>query len=602
MDTKYKALFSEFSPVSKAEWIEKATADLKGADFNKKLVWKTLNDLEFQPFYHPNDSLEYLANTGKNTEEIINYRSVTVTQAQKANKAALQAIKQGITGIVFSVKSKLVVADLLQGINLNKVAVSFNLETDATQFAADFFDYVAHNIDDNQKLRGYFNLNIITDYVTKGTLVSEKFKVLCYLIKQALPYPNYKAVTVSGTPFINAGSNQVQEVAYTLNALVYMIEQCLDNDIDAEPFFNNLNVQLGIGSEYFIEIAKFRACNSLLTSIAKTYGIGNLKHTVTAQTATWSTSVTDAHTNMLRATTQAMSAILGNVHGVIIDAYDTAFKDTTDFSNRIAGNITTILKEESYFGKVANPTDGAYYIEQASTAIAKNALELFKSIETQGGFYSAFHTGIIQNQIAEIRQHKIKLISQRRLTMVGVNKYPNLMEKVLANTLSSGVEENSKWLTPRRATLEIEAVRRVTEAMVEATKQRPIVELTSFGNLTMRKARAAFAYDFLGVSGFDIWSEKSYTTVTQAAKDSANSASHVVVICSSDQDYDTSALEFVKTFRALNKDKVLLLAGYPVTLIDNLNQAGLNGCIHIKSDIVQTISAIQKQVQKQLNL
>ena len=292
-----------------------------------------------------------------------------------------------------------------------------------------------------------------------------------------------------------------------------------------------------------------------------------------------------------------MSAILGNVDGVLIDAYDKEFNNPSDFSSRIAGNISTILKEESYFGKVSNPVDGSYYIEEVTIKIAEKALELFKEIEIKGGFYTAFESEIIQQQIAEIRQEKIKLISQRRLQMVGVNKYPNLMETVDSKLLSSGSVANSKVLTPRRAAIEIEAIRKTTEALVAKTNMRPIVELASFGNLTMRKARAAFAYDFIGVSGYTVLQEKSYATAIEAAQSSAKSNSHVVVICSSDQDYDEYAVVFVKAFRALNTDKVLLLAGAPANLSE-LTEVGLDGCVNMKSDVIVTLSNIQKKIQK----
>ena len=180
-------------------------------------------------------------------------------------------------------------------------------------------------------------------------------------------------------------------------------------------------------------------------------------------------------------------------------------------------------------------------------------MELFKAIETAGGFYAAFENETIQQQIADIRLQKLKLISQRRLPMVGVNKYPNLMESVASDLLSRGAEDNPKLLTPRRASLEIESMRRKTEELVAQTKVRPIVQLASYGNLTMRKARAAFAYDFIGVSGFDVHQEESFESAAVAATESAKSNSHVVVICSSDQDYDETALDFIKAFRAITQ-------------------------------------------------
>lgn len=172
------------------------------------------------------------------------------------------------------------------------------------------------------------------------------------------------------------------------------------------------------------------------------------------------------------------------------------------------------------------------------------------------------------------------------------------METVDSSLLSSGQEESSKLLRPRRASLEIEAIRKTTEELVKKTGKRPVVELASFGNLTMRKARAAFAYDFIGVSGFNVEQEKSFASAEEAAEQSAKSDSEVVVICSSDQDYDGNALTYVKAFRAINSEKVLLLAGNPTNIIDELTQAGLDGCVNIKSDIITTLSMIQNKIQK----
>ncbi len=601
MNSNNKALFSEFKPTTKPQWIEKANIDLKGADFNRKLVWKNLNGLDFQPFYTAQDTLHYVNNTGNNAHALINYRSIAVTSASYANKEALQAISEGITGIHFLVHQTVSISELLSGINLNAIAISFVIEHDSINFITDFVAYAEQNIDEYNNLKGYVDLNLIPNYVTKGKLDTNVFSVLGNLSKLTEQYPNFKAITISGRPFLDAGANQVQEIAYTLNALVYVVERCLESGQDIIPVFNNIHIELAIGSEYFIEIAKFRALNSLLHTVAETYGINRFNYSVTAKTSVWGKSVTDAHTNMLRATTEAMSAILGNVDGVIIDAYDKGFNKKSNFSSRIAGNIATILKEESYFGKVANPVDGSYYIEDATIQIGEKALALFKATEKADGFYNAFQEEIIQEQIMEIRQKKIKLLSQRRLTMVGVNKYPNLMETVSESILSGVTNHNAKLLTPRRATLEIEAIRKTTEALVDKFAKRPTIELTSFGNLTMRKARAAFAYDFLGVSGFSIWEEKSFNTAEEAAKTSAKSQSDVVVICSSDTDYTEKAVTFVKTFRALSQDKVLLLAGYPLDILDDLKKAGLDGCVHLKSDIIQTLSEVQKKVDKKLN-
>ncbi|MFB9051524.1 methylmalonyl-CoA mutase family protein [Formosa undariae] len=600
MTTKNNTLFSDFKPVTKDAWLEKVNIDLKGGDFNRRLVWKNLNGIDIQPLYNTEDAIDYLKNTGENAQALVNYRSVVVTTAESGNALALKAVVEGINGLVFQIKSKVSASALLKGLDLNTITVSFVLSENTLEFTTDFFSYAEKNVTHKSNLKGYFDLGVILNYVTTGSLGANIFETLAKVTALGTGFSNFKTVTISGTVFLDSGANQVQEVAYTLNALVYVIEELDTQNISAETVFNSLHIQLAIGSEYFVEMSKYRALNSLVHKVADSYGVSSFKFALTAKTSIWTKSVTDAHANMLRSTTEAMSAILGNVDGILVDAYDKEFKDPSDFSSRISGNITTILKEESYFGKVANPVDGSYYVEEVSTQVATKALELFKAIETDGGFFKAFEAEKIQQQIAEIRQTKIKLISQRRLPMVGVNKYPNLMEKLDPKVLFTGGQANSKVLTPRRASLEIEALRKVSEDIVVEAGKRPVVELASFGNLTMRKARAAFAYDFIGVSGFEVLQEKSYESAEQAAEASAKSASHVVVICSSDPDYDEHALAYVKTFRALNSEKVLLLAGHPVAILDDLTKAGLDDCIHMKSDVIHTISGIQNKIQKHI--
>ncbi|WP_372793148.1 methylmalonyl-CoA mutase family protein [Lutibacter sp.] len=600
MNTKNKSLFSEFSPVSKQDWMEKITVDLKGADFDKTLVWKNLSNINIQPFYNEEDKTAYLKNTGENSQSLVNYRNIAVVSDEKGNSLALKAIEEGMNGLIFCVSEKTSAAKLLKGINLNQVTVSFILGTNAVSFASEFINFVKGNGIATENLKGYFDTSLITNYITSGTIEASNFDIVVELVKLTTDYSNFKAITISGTEYLDSGANQVQEIAYTLNSLVYVIDELTKRGVQVQSIFDNLNFKLAIGLEYFVEIGKFRAFNNLLSEVANKYGVTEFSNTLTAKTSIWSKSVTDAETNLLRCTTEAMSAILGNVDGVLIDAYDKEFKNSSDFSSRIAGNITTILKEESYFGKVSNPVDGSYYIEEVSVKIAAKALELFKEIEANGGFYTSFESELIQQQIAEIRLQKLKLISQRRTPMVGINKYPNLMETIKADLLSDAVSNTiTKVLKPRRASLEIEAIRKTTEELVAETGVRPIVELASFGNLTMRKARAAFAYDFVGVSGYKVLQEQSYSSALEAAESSAKSNSNVVVICSSDQDYDESAVAYVKAFRALNTDKVLLLAGAPANL-NELTEAGLDGCVNMRSDVIGTISSIQQKVQKSI--
>jgi methylmalonyl-CoA mutase len=598
-DSKENKLFKDFNPSAKKDWTEKATADLKGADFNKSLVWKNVNGFEIQPFYTREDQKEFLKNTGHNASRVVNYRRISVITDAVANTMALKAIEEGMNGILFEVAPKTSPATLLKNIDLNEITVSFIAEAGIMEFATAYKSYIEELGLDKTKIKGYFDLNFIVKYLTKGKLDKDTFDTLVSLCSLFTEFPKFKTLVVSGTVYQDAGSNQVQEIAYTLNSLVFLVDELTQRKLTPALIFDNLHFNLGISSAYFIEIAKFRAFKSLLTDIASKYGVAAGSTQLTGKTSVWSKSVTDANTNMLRATTEAMSALLGNADALEIDPYDGEFNKSNDFSSRIAGNITTILKEESYFGKVSNPVNGSYYIEELSLQLAKNALALFKDIEAGGGFYENIENETIQTQIAEIRFKKIKLLTQRRQSMVGVNKYPNLIESISGDILTRNLlEEDRKLLVPRRAGLELEQIRANTEKFVKEKGFRPVVEIASFGNLTMRKARAAFAYDFMGVAAYTINDEKSYASAQEGAEKSASSKSDIVVICSSDPDYQETALEFVHSFRRINSSKILLLAGFPENIQEQLIAAGLDGFIHVKSDIFNTLLEIQKKLTK----
>ncbi len=598
-DSKEKMLFQDFIAPSKQDWIDKANIDLKGADFDKRLVWKNLNGIDLQPFYTKEDQKELLKNTGENSAEVANYRRITVKDVAEANQLALKALEEGMTGLLFEISSNVSANRLLKDIDFNGISVSFLLNKESFSFAASYASFLKSHSIDPELVMGYIDLDIFNQYLETGSLDRDLLDQASQLTGIFHDYPNFKTLTVSGTIYQDAGSNQVQEIAYTLNSLVFLIEEMIGKGRSQKEIFENLHFILGVSSEYFVEIAKFRVFNSLLAGIASKYEVINPKVGVMAKTSVWSKSVIDANTNMLRSTTEAMAALLGNVDGLELDPYDHEFNSSNAFSSRVAGNITTILREESYFGKVANPVDGSYYIEELCLQMAQNALAVFKAIESSGGFIAQTENGKIQFQIAEIRMKKIRLLSLRSIAMVGVNKYPNLMETVAEDMLyHQNKNTDPKLLVRQRAGLEIEKIRYATEHFVIQKGYRPVVEIASFGQLTMRKARAAFAYDFMGVGAFTIESEKSFDSYKEAAEKTAKSDSNVVVICSSDPDYKQSALDYVKDFREQNPTKVLLLAGNPEGIQKSLLEAGLDGFIHVRSDIYKTLTEIQQKISK----
>jgi methylmalonyl-CoA mutase len=591
-------LFGEFDPSSKTDWITKATADLKGADFSKRLVWKNLNDIEIYPFYTLEDRKQTLENTGSNSTGVINYRRIP-RKAKNKNELALKAISEGLSGIVFEIGSTDRIENLLEGMDPERVTISYCLGADKREFVHMVSDFYKKSGFKASAVHGYLEIPVLSEYLCTGRIQDSALDELASACLAFKEYPRFKTLVASGREYMDSGSNQTQEIAFTLNSIVFLAEELKHRGVKEKLIFDSLQIILATGSEYFLEIAKLRAFKSLLHLVAEKYGVSDPDPALLSRSSIWTKSVLDAHTNMLRATTETMSALLGNSQAIEIDPYDKEIGNSKDLPRRIAGNIATILQEESYFGKVRNPADGSYYIEELTHKLATKALGLFKEIESAGGFKEAMEKEVIQNSIALVRTTKLKLISRRRNALVGVNQYPNLMEKLPADVFQKEeASSNPKFLRPRRAGYEVELIRSNTERLVAKKGHRPTVEFAGYGKLAMRKARAGFAFDFLGVGGFTMLEDRSYASAVEAAESSARSGSDIVVICSSDEDYNETALDFVKAFRALNDSAILLLAGNPADIFEKLKDAGLDACIHMRSDIIDTMNFIHLRLEK----
>ena len=589
-------LFGEFHPWSKEDWIEKARADLKGADFDKRLIWKNLNDIEVQPFYVLEERRETLENTGSNSPRVVNYRRIGRRESNK-NELAQRALAEGINGILFEVNENDRIDGLLEGLDPKSCAIAYSIGTESTEFVHELKKFYENSTRNKSDIRGYLEIPDLSEFLAHGEMNDTALDRLAEVCRNFEDYPSFKTLVASGKEYADSGANQSQEIAFTLNSIVFLAEEMKQRGLGEKLIFDSLHVVMATGSEYFLEIAKLRSFMSLLHLVAAKYVVQNSAPALMSRSSTWTRSALDPYTNMLRATTETMSALLGNSDAIEIDPYDKETGASKDLSKRIAGNIATILHEESYFGKVRNPVDGSYYIEELTHQLGEKALELFKELEQLGGFKKGMELGVIQNKIALVRTTRLKLISRRKSVLVGVNKYPNLMEKLprdFAQKEHPIKEENV--LRPRRAGLELELVRSNTESLVARTGHRPTVHLAAYGGLAMRKARAGFAFDFLGVGGYSMLDETSYSSALEAAEKSAGSASDIVVICSSDEDYDETALDFVKAFRKINQSSVLLLAGNPVELSERLKSEGLDAFIHLGSDIVDTLNRVHKKI------
>jgi methylmalonyl-CoA mutase len=415
----------------------------------------------------------------------------------------------------------------------------------------------------------------------------------------ATKFPKFRLLTVNAQLLHNAGGTAVQELGYALNWTNEYLVLLTEAGLNIDEIAKRMTLHISVGSNYFMEIAKIRAARMLLANVLKAH---NAKHTqifVHASTSKWNKSLYDPNVNMLRTTTEAMSAALGGADSIHVDAYDNTYKCADEFSARIARNQQIILKEESYFDKIVDPSGGSYYIESLTDAIAQHAWKLFQDIEETGGFAAAFKAGTIQDAIAKTAHQRDLDIANRKTIVLGTNQYPNQHETMLEKIESKCAFDTSVGaghalpLRLYRGSEAFEELRLATEKAVKSGKKKPIVFLLTYGNLAMRKARAGFALNFFGCAGYEIVDNAGFKTPEDGANAAISAKADIVVLCSSDEDYP----ELVNGVCAVLKGKVnITLAGHPGDNLEAFKAAGVDEFIHVRSNLIETLNAYQKQL------
>ncbi len=406
-------LFSEFNGVTSKQWKQQIQFELKGADYNETLVWNSPEDIKVKPFYHKDEFAKPLeANT--HAAEFKICQNIFVFDIAKSIERALDTINRGAESIRFTIESESIdVAQLLEKLPLNNVSVYFNLNF----LSADYIK----KIDAIAKERNaiiYCLIDPIGHLAKEGnwfpSAEKDNIEILNQLAKEAT---NISIISIDGTLYQNAGANMVQQIAYTL--------------AHANEYFNKINsisqpivFEVAVGTNYFFEIAKLRALRILFNAIAKEYGITQDCHILATPTKRNKT-LYDYNVNLLRTTTECMSAILGGADAVSNLAYDALYHKDNEFGDRIARNQLLVLKNESYLDKVNNPADGSYYIESLTQQLAEKALALFKDLEENGGFLKQLNDGTIQRKIQESAQKEQDLFDSGKEVLLGTNKYPN---------------------------------------------------------------------------------------------------------------------------------------------------------------------------------
>ncbi|OJJ15853.1 hypothetical protein BKI52_36655 [marine bacterium AO1-C] len=457
-------LLQEFEASDKATWIQKAIEKLKDKDF-QALSSSTYEDITQRPFYTPEDqvsnaltSADFSHRAQWQNREIVHFfpwvedeKDILVEDApqltEEANRLAVEALKKGADAVyfdLFGVDASIIdFGVLLRDIDLIKQPLGFTFDGRTEGFISQM---------EEAEWQGSIDYDFLSNWTISGFYHNTVFEDLAELIHYTHHRPQVKALTINTTNLHNAGANAVQELAFGLSTLVEYLHQLTDLGIDLSLLLRNVEFSMGTGSNYFMEMAKFRALRLLWKQVLQAYKAPQQPLSIYAQTATWNKTITDVNVNMLRSTTEAMSAVIGGVDALSVLPYNDFFTEPDGFSRRVARNVSTLLKEESYLDKVVDAASGAYYIENLTKELAQKSWDLFQQTEQRGGFIKAFKAGFIQNEIERVANQKITNVEAGKDVLVGTNKYENADEKIekVPTDDSQEVQSEVKLLKLRR--------------------------------------------------------------------------------------------------------------------------------------------------------
>ena len=411
-------LFDDFNPISSKQWKQKIQFELDGADYNETVIWHSPEDIQVKPFYHRDEfSKAAVVKTEASNFKIC--QNIFVHDIDKSIQRALNTIERGAESLRFTIENeKTDVEKLLETLPLENRTVYFNLS-----FISIDFVKLLDTISIQKKALFYCNMDPIGHFAREGnwftTSDKNNFETLENISKATT---NLSLLSVDLGLYQNAGANITQQIAYSL--------------AHANEYLNRLTTitkpivfQISVGTNYFFEIAKLRALRMLFKLIATEYNPDLECHFLVTPTKRNKT-IYDYNVNMLRTTTECMSAILGGADAVANLPYDSLYHKDNEFGDRIARNQLLLLKHESYFDKVDNPADGSYYIESLTMQLAEKSLALFKDIEANGGFLKLLNDGTIKKKIQESAAKEQELFDSKKEVLLGTNKYPNKDDKM----------------------------------------------------------------------------------------------------------------------------------------------------------------------------
>jgi methylmalonyl-CoA mutase len=581
---------------------------------------------------------------------------ITSGSTKEANRLSIKSLEKGADSLTFvcessnnsisgiPIQSARDMSALLKDIPIEKIPIHFRCGLGAAGILSLFIIEAGKRGIEQTMLAGSVDADPIKILALSGSLpgsgkaaFDEIGSMISYL---SVCMPSFSALGVAGHYFHDSGASVTQELAFTLAAGVEYLDRLTSIDLSADQVAAHMSFSFPIGSNYFMEIAKLRAARLLWAHIVDQYGPqdeASKKMKIESRTTSWNKTVFDPYVNMLRGTVEAMAAAIGGSDFINVLPLDSTYKRPGEFSQRMARNTQLILKNESYLDRVADPAGGSYYIERLTDSIASASWELLRTVESQGGIIEALKSGFVQEEILKTRNERDTDIATRKVIFLGVNQYPNpdekgprkidsrIVEKPLkksGNSFKAGgkqyMEELMNYLSdkgsllgdilpgtetkpeteierlePCRGAEAFEELRLATLRYVKETGHTPEVFLLPVGNQSMRNAGAAFSSNFFACAGFKIIENPGFESSENGVRAALKTKAKMVVICSSDGEYQEFAPEICQKLKEKNPDIRIIIAGNPKEHRDALKAAGVDDFIHARSDALRILRKYQ---------
>jgi methylmalonyl-CoA mutase len=575
-------LLEEFPAVTTAEWEAAIARDLKGADYEKKLVWRTDEGIAVKPYYRAEDLIGVTGldvrpggfpyRRGAQAEAGWKIREeIKAATAEVANREACAAVHTGAEEIAFSHLLVRGGAELEVALaNLDGISVHF--ERAGNALIATLFERLGRR-----------------EHASDGTISTgcDPLADADFTAQAIARAPHgFVPFTVDAGPFEEDGANAVEEIGLALAVGVSVLAEMDARGVSADRVAAALGFRFGIGANFFFQIAKLRAFRLLWARAVESFGGTHdaARTHITARTSRWNKTVYDPHVNILRTTTEAVAAVIGDADSIVVAAFDECYEEPDEAGQRLARNTQLLLRHEAMLGRVADPGAGAYYIEHLTDSLAHEAWKLLQEIEAGGGFSKLCAEGWVAEKLARSLATREKAVASRKRVFTGTSFYANPAEHVLENIDFERVNAG------HRGARIYEQMRLRTERHIIAGGRAPQVLLAEIGDAKMRGARSTFAANFFACAGFP-------TTVRRFknGQEIAGENADLIVLCSSDAEYEGIATALMGSLKALGIQLPVIVAGNPESA-ESLRALGVADFIHVRSNPIEVLTKWQERL------